>query len=44
MKKVSLCSQNNCVTVYGETAKFVNAVVAVIAVIALVSAVSKAFK
>ncbi|CAM2972160.1 hypothetical protein O8E88_002229 [Flavobacterium psychrophilum] len=28
-EQASLCHNNNCVTVYGETAKFVNSVVAV---------------
>jgi hypothetical protein len=28
-EQASLCHNNNCVSVYGETAKFVNSVVAV---------------
>jgi len=43
-EQASLCNNNNCVTVYGETAKFVNGVVAVATVSIALILIIKALK
>jgi hypothetical protein len=32
-EKITLCADKNCVTVFGETARFLNAVIVILAVI-----------
>lgn len=43
-EKASLCLQNNCVTVYGETAKVINALTAIASIVILIALVSKAIR
>ena len=43
-EKATLCSNNNCVTVFGETAKVVNTLAVISAVIILAALVAKAFR
>lgn len=42
--KATLCSQNNCITVYGETASLVNKLVLTAVIIILANLVVKACK
>jgi len=42
--KATICRNKTCVTVQGDVAKFVNAIVVIIAVVGLISTITKAFK
>jgi hypothetical protein len=40
----TLCYKNSCTTVYGETAKIVNAIVLTVVVVSAISLIAKALK
>ena len=40
-EKVTLCYKNSCTTVYGETAKIVNAIVLTVVVVSAISLIAK---
>lgn len=44
LEKATICSNKNCVTVYGDTARFINIVVGVAMLIAVGIAIAKALK
>jgi hypothetical protein len=43
-EQATLCSKNNCVTVYGGAAQFVNAIVVTVVVISAIGLIAKALK
>jgi hypothetical protein len=43
-EEASLCYKNNCVTVFGKTAQFVNAIVLTVAVVSAIALIAKALK
>lgn len=43
-EQATLCFKNNCTTVYGETAQFVNALIVTVTVITAISLIAKALK
>ena len=43
-EKATICSKNNCVTVFGETAKFVNTLAVCASILILGALVAKAFR
>ncbi|MES2516081.1 MAG: hypothetical protein V4580_18140 [Bacteroidota bacterium] len=43
-EKATICSNNNCVTVYGDTARFINIIIGVAVLIAVGVAIAKALK
>jgi hypothetical protein len=43
-EQATLCYKNNCTTVYGETAKIVNAIVLTVVIVSAISLLAKALK
>jgi hypothetical protein len=43
-EQASLCYKNNCVTVFGKTAQFVNAIALTVAVVSAIALIAKALK
>lgn len=43
-EQATLCYKNNCTTVYGETAKIVNAIVLTVVIVSAISLLVKAMK
>ncbi len=43
-ERATLCYKNNCTTVYGEAAQFVNAVIVTVTVITAIGLIAKALK
>lgn len=43
-EQATLCYKNNCVTVYGGTAQFVNAIAVTVVVVSVIALIAKALK
>ncbi len=43
-EQATLCHKSNCVTVYGGTAQFVNAIAVTVAVVSVIALIAKALK
>lgn len=43
-EQASLCYKNNCITVYGGTAQFVNAIAVTFVVVSLLALIAKTLK
>ncbi len=43
-EQATLCYKNNCVTVYGGTAQFVNAIAVTVVVVSAIALIAKALK
>jgi hypothetical protein len=43
-EQATLCHKSNCITVYGGTAQFVNAIAVTVAVVSVIALIAKALK
>jgi hypothetical protein len=43
-EQATLCYKNNCITVYGGTAQFVNAIAVTVMVVSVIALIAKALK